>query len=212
MSDPLWERLLVAAVGPIVTAVLALFVVNWVTALAQRRREASETRESLAAELTECGNTLYFGLQGFWRAARNVSVADRSTARELEVARVKLDELYQRHRVTGKVLEQRLRIYYEDPGPAQHWHSAMSLLSARNFLLVEGNPESRAKIRKRNSGERESGLTEEQLEDPELIMRTYRRKLEETIRSLWEFKVDRRGRHMSAIIAETPGTYPQVGD
>jgi hypothetical protein len=50
LSGPLWERLLVAAVGPVLTAGLALFVINWVTARAQSRREASETRESLAAE------------------------------------------------------------------------------------------------------------------------------------------------------------------
>jgi hypothetical protein len=212
VSDPLWERILIAAVGPLLTAFLALFIINWVTALAQRRRDASDTRESLAGELTECGNTLYFGLQAFWRSARKVKLADRSTAPELESARLRLDELYQRHRVMGKVLEQRLKIYYRDSAPAQNWHGAMSLLSARNFLLLEGNEESRAKIRRRNAGAEESGLSEKQLEDPDLIMRTYRQKLEETIQSLWRYEVDRRGKHMREIVAEAPGAYPRIGE
>lgn len=212
MVEPLWERLLVAAVGPILTAALALFVINWVTARAQRRREASEIREELAAELADCGNTLYFALQSFWRAAKDVRLADRATAPQLENARLKLDDLYQRHRAAGKVIEQRLRIYYRDPAPAQNWRSAMSLLSARYFLLLEGNEESRVEIRRRNSGKLESGLSEEQLTNPTLIISSYRRKLEDAVQSLWACKVDRQGKHMSRLPAESPGEYRRVGE
>ncbi|WP_104160349.1 hypothetical protein [Arthrobacter sp. ZGTC212] len=212
MMEPLWERLLVAAVGPILTAALALFVINWVTARAQRRRESSEIREQLAAELTDCGNTLYFGLQSFWRTAKDVRLADRATDPQLEKARLKLEDLYQKHRAAGKVIEQRLRIYYRDPAPAQNWHSAMSLLSARNFLLVEGNEESRGEIRRRNSGMLESGLSEEQLQNPTLIMSSYRRKLEDAVQSLWICKVDRRGKHMSKLPAESLDEYQRVND
>jgi hypothetical protein len=208
----LQEQMLVQTVGPLETALLAIIVVNFVTARAQRRREASETRESLAMELTECGNTLYFGLQAFWRSAKNVELAARSTAPELESAVLKLDELYQRHRITGKVLEQRLRIYYRDPAPAKNWHRAMSLLAARRFLLTEGNEEARVKIRQRNSGMDESGLSVEQLQDPNLIMRSYREALAETVESLWEYKVDRRGKGMRPMAAESPGSYQQIGE
>lgn len=56
MSDPLWERLLVAATGPVITAGLAIVVLNVVTSRAQRRREEGDTRDMLATELTETAN------------------------------------------------------------------------------------------------------------------------------------------------------------
>ena len=65
MVDPLWERVLVAAPGPVLTAVLALFVLNRVTAWAQHRREANQTRDLLAGDITETGNSLHLGLQAF---------------------------------------------------------------------------------------------------------------------------------------------------
>jgi hypothetical protein len=62
MGESLWERMLVAATGPVVTAVLALFVLNAVAGWAQRRRDAADTRESLATELTEpCGTSTLTG-------------------------------------------------------------------------------------------------------------------------------------------------------
>ena len=50
MSDPLRERLLVAAIGPVVTAALALLMLNVVTSWAQRRRDAGDTRPAASAD------------------------------------------------------------------------------------------------------------------------------------------------------------------
>jgi hypothetical protein len=63
------------------------------------------------------------GLQAFWRSAGNVKLVDRASAPEIEAARLKLADLYQKHRVTGKVLEQRLKSTTEtllrrEPGAA----------------------------------------------------------------------------------------------
>jgi hypothetical protein len=43
-TDPLWERLLVAAVGPAVTVLVGGLAVWWITSTIQHRREAAETQ------------------------------------------------------------------------------------------------------------------------------------------------------------------------
>ncbi|MFF1634711.1 hypothetical protein [Leifsonia sp. NPDC058248] len=215
MSEAQWITLASAAIGPLVTAILALFVINSVTARAQRRRDSWETRDALAAEIIDVGDTLYFALQRFWREAQHNSVAlpDRKHSPLLADARSALDELYTTHRVKGRVLEQRLRIYYRDSAPSQNWHRAMSLLSARYFLLLENNEASAAEVRARNAGPRESGLSAEELKDPRVLMNAYRSARLDTIRDLWIYPVDRRGRHMSnrTIPDETAASEISVG-
>lgn len=117
--DSLWERIVVAASGPTITALLALFVLNQVAAWAQRRKEAGETRDSLAVDITETGNSLYLGLQAFWRKAPDIPLCERATRPELADAREKIDTIYNVTRVRGQVLEQRLRICYRSRQPAQ---------------------------------------------------------------------------------------------
>ncbi|MGM9474509.1 hypothetical protein ACS5PJ_21270 [Pseudarthrobacter sp. YS3] len=212
MDDPLWERVLVAATGPVLTAVLALFVLNQVTGWAQRRREANETRDVLTKGVTETGNSLYLGLQAFWRKARDVPISDRATSPDLSEAREKLDELYGRARLGGQVIEQQLRIYYSSPEPAKNWHRVTDLLSVRYFLLTESNKVRRANICARNAGPAHSGLTEAQLMNPQVLLNAYRVALAGTVRSLWEYEIDRNGKHMQ--IAKVPGgdNEGQTGD
>jgi hypothetical protein len=111
MTESLLERMLVAATGPVVTALLALLVVNWVTARAQRRKDAYEARERLASEVTETANTLYMALQAFWRAARDVPLSQRASSPGLAEDRRRLEETYLSARTAGQVLEQKLQIY-----------------------------------------------------------------------------------------------------
>lgn len=197
MPDPLWERLLVAATGPVVTAALALLVLNVVTSWAQRRRDASETRESLATELTETANSLYLALQAFWRAARDVPVRDRRPSPVLAGDREHLDAVYQEARSKGQVLEQRLKIYFAATQPSSSWHRVTDLLTVRYFLLLEGDDERRARIRNINAGPRHSGLTATELDNPSRLLAAYRQALAETIASLWNHDVDRRGGHLA---------------
>lgn len=197
MGDPLWERLLVAATGPVVTALLALFVLNLVTAWAQRRREAGDTRESLATELTETANSLYLALQAFWRAARDVPLAERRTAEQLAEHRTRLERVYLEARTKGQVLEQRLAIYFESHEPKQSWHAVTDLLTVRYFLLLEGDPARRQSIRAKNAGPEHSGLTADELKDPALLLSSYRAALAACIATLWRHEVDRRGRHLA---------------
>lgn len=196
MSQPLWERLLVAATGPFMTAVLALVVVNKVTSWAQARRDAAETRESLATELTETANSLYLALQAFWRAARDVPLRDRRTSAALEDECKELDSIYQAARAKGQVLEQRLKIYFAAATPSSRWHQVTDLLSVRYFLLTESSDERRRNIRRINQGAGHTELSESELNEPALLLRTYRLALAETVASLWNHEVDRTGVHL----------------
>ena len=196
MRDPLWERMLVAATGPAVTALLALLVLNVVTGWAQRRRDAAEVRDELADALTDTANALYLALQAFWRKAKDVPLGDRRGVDSLAQAREVLDEVYLSARARGQVLEQRLNIYFASREPAGLWHAVTDLLTVRYFLLLDGDQARRLSIRKRNAGPRHSGLSETQLNDPALLLETYREKLAATIASLWTNDLDRRGRHV----------------
>jgi hypothetical protein len=196
MSDPLWQRILVAATGPVVTAVLARLVVNLVTTWAQRRRDEGEIREGLASELTEVANSLYLVLQAFWRAARDVPLAERVTSEALVERRGELDKTYHNVRTKGQVLERRLQIYYADREPAKAWHAVTDLLTVRYFLLLEADADRRRRIRRLNAGPDHSGLTEDQLNNPKLLLETYRSALDDCVQALWQYRPDRQGRHL----------------
>lgn len=198
MPDPLWERLLVAATGPAVTAVLALIVVNQVASTVQRRREAGEVREHLATEMTEAANSLYFALQAYWRAARGTRLSDRKSSPELQDEQRRLDEAYQSARIRGQTIERRLLIYYKSQRPAQAWHRVFDLLTVRYFLLFEHEGRRRRAIRGRNAGPRHSGLNEAQLNQPAVLLQEIRMSIAEAVETLWRHRVDRQGRHLRA--------------
>lgn len=198
MPDPLWERLLVAATGPAVTAVLALIVVNQVASAIQRRREAGEIRENLATEMTEAANSLYFALQSYWRAAKNLPLRDRKTNSELRENQRRLDEAYQVARIKGQTIERRLLIYYKSRIPAQSWHRVFDLLTVRYFLLHEHDGHRRRSIRARNAGPQHSGLDDAQLNQPSVLVREIRTAIAEAVETLWRHRVDRQGQHLRA--------------
>lgn len=130
---------------------------------------------------------------------------ERRNSPELSTALEQLDAIYQTARSRGQVLEQRLKIYFASPEPSGAWHRVTDLLTVRYFLLVESDAERRRNLRRVNSGPRHSGLTEEELKDPALLLKTYRQALAETIAALWNHDVDRRGKHLAG--ATTVGTW-----
>lgn len=196
MTGPLLEQVIVAATGPIVTALLALLVANQVTMWAQKRKDAAQTRESLSTEITETANTLYLALQVFWRAARDTPLSRRASEAGLANERAAVNEAYQEARIRGEIIEQRLRVYFSSPQPVRCWHRVVDLLTVRYFLLLEGDEAKRASIRRKNAGSEHSGLTEAQLDEPRILLESYRRALDETFLSIWSNDLDRFGRHL----------------
>lgn len=203
MPDPLWERLLVAATGPAVTAILALLVVNQVASTVQRRRDASEIRERLATEMTEAANSLYFALQSYWRAAREIRLSKRKDSPVLQDEKRRLDEAYLSARIRGQIIERRLLIYYRSKLPAQSWHRVFDLLTVRYFLLFEHEGQRRQSIRARNAGPRHSGLDESQLNQPTVLLREIRMSIAKAVEMLWRHRVDRQGRHLMSSEVRT---------
>src|SRR4051794_30751277 len=45
-TDPLWERIVVAAVGPAVTVLVGGLAVLWITSTIQQRRESAESKRA----------------------------------------------------------------------------------------------------------------------------------------------------------------------
>ncbi len=201
MTEPLWQKVLVAAVGPAVAAVLALLVANRVTSRAQARREAGDLRESLAAEMDAIAGELYFTLQSFWRAASEVPLPQRATDPTLAADRERLEAAYLRARTTGQVLERRLGIYFRDDAPRRTWHRVMDLLSVRYFLLLLPEPDRRETIRERNAGPDHSGLTAEELEDPTRLLDAIRSAIPEAVAALWAHPIDRSGAPSASLDA-----------
>ncbi|WP_147263021.1 hypothetical protein [Geodermatophilus sp. TF02-6] len=196
MGDPLWQRMMVAATGPTVTALLALLVVNLVAARIQRRKDESELREALAGELTEVANSLFLALQVFERTARHVPLEKRKASEAIAEQRGDLDHTYFSTRTRSQVLERRLQIHYADKRPAQAWHAVTDLLMVRYFLLLEADAGFRRWIRRQAAGPDHSGLSEEQLDDPGLLLESYRSALDDCVKVLWLSTPDRRGRHL----------------
>jgi hypothetical protein len=208
MSDPSWEPIAVAIIGPAAAAVFGFLAANLVTAKAQQRREAAEIRQRLASELADTANALYLELQAFWRAARTTPLKDRESSAELRDRLDKLESVYTAARRRGQVLEQQLRIFFASEVPARSWHAVTDLLTVRYFLLWESDGQRRRSIREKNKGSNHSGLNEDQLNDPELLLETYRSTLAQCVQSLWLFEPDPHGRHVARAGVPTWSTAP----
>ena len=196
-TDPLWQRLLVAATGPAITAILALFVVNLIAKGAEKRKDTGLTRERLAAEMTLAANSLYLALQEFWRTREAARLKSISTASERLASRERLDQVYSTARSSGQVLEQRLAIFFAAKDPKEQWHQVMDLLTVRSFMLTEEDENKRRRIREISAGESLSRLSAKDLRNPKLLLETYRNALDSAIVSLWKYPVDRSGTHLT---------------
>ena len=193
---PLWERVLVAAVPALLTVGLGVLAAGYITARAQKYRRKADTRDALAAEMYEVAGLLYFELQNFWRRAKDVPLDERRESEALSDAVEQLESTYATARTKGKVLEQRLRIYFKSRQPALAWHRVMDLLSVRHFLLLEAEGETRKAYRDKNAGDEHTGLSAEQLNAPAIVLRAYRASLPAAVACLWQYELDWRGQHV----------------
>lgn len=179
---PLWERLLVAAIGPAVAAILALHVVNRFADRSSRVREEHATRDRLVKEMIETAQTLYLAIQAFWRTARrlDVKLEDRRSSSQLKASLEDLDKAYQQSRTKTAVIEGELRHRFKESRCQEAWHCVDDLLTVRYFQLVEPDQPALDTIYQLNSrqdGEKHSGLTVEQLRDPKVLLDAYRKSL-----------------------------------
>jgi hypothetical protein len=196
VPDPLWQKALIATIGPVVTAISGLVIALVVTQRIQSRREAGEVRERLASAMSDVANELYFELQRYWRAAREVAVLERRTNPSLAEPLKRLDDAYHLARAKSQTIEHQLNIYFSSAEPGRLWHSLTDMYSVRYFLLWSDDPNHRRQVCERNAGPDHSRLSAEELANGRVLLDQIRRTLPEVIASLWRYDLDPLGRHL----------------
>ena len=198
------EKVAIAAVGPLVAAVVGSLIVGLLVSKiadrTQQRRLDAQLREQLIVEMTQAASALYFQTQRYWRATSDKSPVKLAlTPDQLHAIRLSLDECYQTSRVAGEALEARLRTLFEDTGvkeieakngnvqeatkwtttvPWRLWHATMDLLTVRYFQVVGGASE---ELRRINAGREHSLLSVEDLNVPKRLLVAYRERLLQAI-------------------------------
>ena len=194
-ADPLWERIVVAAVGPAITVLIGGLAVWLLTSSVQRRRERADLRRAearedalrqreeharddalrheLVAQMSASAAALYLLTQHYWRTKKHLHNHPDDEAAEvaLEGLRSRLDAEYLAQRAAGDALEHRLAGFFDSDAPRREWHRVQDLLTLRYFQLVD-----RATVRlyEDNEGPDHSGLRSEEMSDPKNITRAYR--------------------------------------
>lgn len=206
-APPLAERLLVAVVGPLVSAVLGTGVIGFllwkIAERAQLRRVEAEAvragteralererarndlenelRHELLDPLLTTAAQLYLATQHYWRVDRDpdCSPKDRQEARRA------LDAQYLASRVSAAVLEAKLQAMFCTEDPARIWHAVDDLLAVRYMQLTGADTDGLYRVNARGHGGRpHSGLDVEQLRDPAALLAAYHREMDQLVPSV----------------------------
>ena len=176
-NAPLWQLVLLQAIGPMITVLFGTWAIARIIARTQRRREEQQLRHDLIVGIAETARSLYLATQRYSRARDN----DELGAEQLHALRTWLDERYRECRGRGKALQKRLEVIFGS-GPARsHWDATIDLLTERYFQLTD--PKTIVNF-SANAGEEHSGLTVEALKNPKLVLGDYRRHLSEAVAAI----------------------------
>lgn len=172
MSEPLWERLLVAATGPTVAALLGtlvvgIFLATRATKEADRREQATARRQfEFRQDLVDATVRAVMPL---WVACRTYPSRQKrgldDPSKSLEIDR-DLDVLYLAFKTDCSALMGRLRAHYDEPELRLQWHAIDDLLTVR-YYQVRGLATD--KLLATNAGPKHSGLTVDSLRESRLI-------------------------------------------
>ena len=201
-----WDKVIIAAVGPIVGSLLIGGLVSLIADHIQRRRLDAELREKLVVEMTQAAGALYFQTQLYWRAKNpNSPIKLVYTNEQMDELRLSLDECYQTSRVAGEAIEARLQILFEDDRtvrevakeggakevtkwttdvPWRLWHATMDLLTVRYFQLIGGVT---PKLLEINAGPNHSLVSAELLNNPKTLLEAYRERLLQATKAVLKY-------------------------
>ena len=181
MEPDLWQKILLQAAGPLVSAVVGTLIIGtfvaWIARKAQVRRADHQLRIQLIGQMTEAASSLYMATQHFWRKKD----VEKTDAGELDLHRKELDDQYRASRVQGEVIERQLEAYFTSREPLALWHATMDLLTVRYFYLIGLATDNLLRM---NAGDAHTGLNVEQLKDQKLVLDTYREKLRDCTRAV----------------------------
>jgi hypothetical protein len=177
VNDSLLEKVMVAAVGPLVAAIVGSLViglfVRWIAIRAENNRNQYQLRHELITQITEAASALHFPLEEYFRAKLYGSEEDA------EVQRKAFEEQYTKTRVIGEILESRLDIYFPSGQPKKYWHQTKDFLIVRRLHALDRTNEI-----SRKAGRRHTGMTEDQLMNIDLAVSGYRMSLRNCIRAV----------------------------
>jgi hypothetical protein len=221
-SDPLWERLLVAATGPLVTVIIGGLVVWGITYKVQQDRadrirlqdlaradaaarqaradRDEEIRHELVTSMTQAAGALYLTTQHYWRAKRR-SKDTRTDDGKLQEQRDILDATYLDSRRSGEIIENRLQGYFTTSAPRDLWHAVMDILTVRYFQLID---QATPNLYALNAGPQHSGMKTEEMENPDKLLSQYQLVLKEAVQSVFDTSLRKR----SDIFQEPPVDRP----
>ncbi|MEU4288085.1 hypothetical protein AB0E63_07670 [Kribbella sp. NPDC026596] len=206
-SDPFWERVAVAATGPLVTVVIGGLVVWGITYLIQQSRENSirqraedradadtsrelrarddALRHELVTMMTESAATLYLVTQHYWRAKVDQErlPGEQATEKAIRYLRARLDAQYLKSRASGEALEFQLLGYFVSARPRDQWHQVQDLLTVRYFQLIDRDTD---KLYEDNVGPDHSGLDIKQLRNAKTLLNKYKEVMREVIDSVFK--------------------------
>jgi hypothetical protein len=179
--EPFWQKLIIAATGPLTAAIIGTLLIGLfaarITRRTQERRENHQLRGDLIEKMTEVASALNIRCQEYSRTKHQKEV---DTVR-LERVRAELDEQYIKTRLAGVILESRLQVFFRSDKPKLLWHSTTDLLTVRYLQLTDQATDERLSI---NAGPEHSGLTVEELRDPEKIIKAYRSRLRDATQAI----------------------------
>lgn len=181
MATPFWQQLVINAIGPLVTVIGGSLIVGLlvasVTRQAQERREQHKLRGDLVREMTESATMLHLAVGRYFRAQER----DLVKAEDLAQRRDGLDDQYDTSRTRAKVLENRLRAYFATDEPRHHWHAVIDLLTVRYYRIRALDT---PKILRDNAGPQHSGLSFDDLQNPDLVRESYNERLAAAVQSV----------------------------
>lgn len=128
-----WQKVIVQAAGPVISAFILGVVAAWIARMAQIRREQWSLRHELIGEMTKTASTLYNETLRFIRVTKyfpNTGGAERRKSR------ADLDKRYRASLISAEVIQDRLEAYFECDRARFAWHRTIDLLSMRYFVLV----------------------------------------------------------------------------
>ncbi|HEV7712955.1 MAG TPA: hypothetical protein VGP16_32480 [Asanoa sp.] len=135
---PFWDRLTMAVVGPLVTAVIGTgligLIIVKVTNNTQRKRTEADLRRELLAKVMGAAGTLYYATQSFWRMERTNPESSKAVAD----SRKELDRRYLETRVQARLLEGELQALLGKE-LATKWHKVDDLLTVRYMELTDND-------------------------------------------------------------------------
>jgi hypothetical protein len=190
------QQFVLNAVGPLTTAVIGAAIIGgiaqWVTRRAQDRRAENDLRDALISGMTMTAGSLYMANANFFRI--DPLAPSRAAARE------KLDEQYASARVSGTVLEQRLRAYFDrgrtsetdTTRPAVIWHSTIDLLTVLYYKAIGSDTDELYRDNSKDYNAKfHSGLSTDELRDKGQVLKAYEERLAQATHSVLTARIQR---------------------